>query len=111
MCVQPPVCPQHPLLLLLQRSSPGAAAHEHLLVLGEEGFMVDVCLSLRKLPQQLMLSNLFSVFFPPFRVVHCDFRGEGAQDEGGERRQGVRGRGRQQGSSGPAQKPSGGKQR
>lgn len=36
MCVQPPVGPEHPLLLLLQRSSPGAAAHEHLLVPGEE---------------------------------------------------------------------------
>lgn len=48
---------------------------------------------------------------PLLRVVHCGFRGEGAEDEGGERRQGVRGRGRQQGSSGPAQKTSGGKQR
>lgn len=34
MCVQSPVCPQHPLLLLLQRSSPDTAAHEHLLVPG-----------------------------------------------------------------------------
>lgn len=36
MCVQPPVCPQYPLLFLLQHSSSGTVAHEHLLVLGED---------------------------------------------------------------------------
>lgn len=36
MCVQPPVCSQHPLLFLFQHSSPDAAAHEHLLVPGED---------------------------------------------------------------------------
>ena len=36
VCVQHPLCPQHPFLLLLQRPSLRLAAHEHLLVLGED---------------------------------------------------------------------------
>lgn len=36
VCVQPSVGAEHPFLLLLQRSSPGVAAHEYLLVPGED---------------------------------------------------------------------------
>lgn len=36
VCVQHPVCTQHPLLLLLQRSPSGTTAHEYLLVPGED---------------------------------------------------------------------------
>ncbi|CAG08017.1 unnamed protein product, partial [Tetraodon nigroviridis] len=75
LCVQHPVRPHHPLLLLLQRSALCAAAHEYLLV-----------------------------------PVHRDFRSQGAEGEGGERRQGVRGGGGQQGSSGSALQISGRKQ-
>lgn len=50
---------------------------------------------------------LFPVSVPLFLVVHRGFRGEGAEDEGSEWCQGVRGRGRQQGGRWPAQWLSG----
>lgn len=42
MRVQHPVCPQYPLLLLLQHPSLCPAAHEHLLVLGEDMFYLFI---------------------------------------------------------------------
>lgn len=54
---------------------------------------------------------VFLVPSPLSCVVHCGFCSESAKDERGERRQGVRGRGRQQGGIRTAQRTSGRKQR
>uniref|UniRef100_A0A4W6FXY5 Ceramide synthase 1 n=1 Tax=Lates calcarifer TaxID=8187 RepID=A0A4W6FXY5_LATCA len=77
-CVSsPPVCAQHPLLLLLQRSSPRPAAHEHLLVSGEDTHTqihrvfiqnlnarkASVCLSLRRTATQSD-PFVFPIFLP-----------------------------------------------